>query len=314
MSKKMINECHIEGFLYNHTLKEKVTGETSKNPGTQYITGEVEIATDNNLTNVVKVHFTYVTAITKSKQPNATYTTLKNIIDGKLKSIMGDGIENAAKLRIDTAIGLREFYSDRNGNEELVSVKRNEGGFVHNASLLNEDENKRNTFKTDMVITNVVHVEADEETSTPEKGIVKGFVFNFRKDLLPVQFTVLNPNAISYFESLEASPNTPVFTQVWGRQVSQTTVKQTITKSAFGEDDVKETVTSQKDFVITGALADTYIWDDESTILASEFQTALNEREITLATLKKNADEYKAKKAETANVSAAAPAAGVFNF
>ena len=73
-----------------------------------------------------------------------------NIYDGTFHSIMKNGKETAAKLRADSAIGLNEFYSDRTGKEELVSVKRNEGGFIHLADSLNPDEKSRNTFEADM--------------------------------------------------------------------------------------------------------------------------------------------------------------------
>ena len=63
-----------------------------------------------------------------------------------------------------------------------------------------------------MLITNVRHIEADEERSLPEKAIVKGAIFDFRKSLLPVEFTAVNPGAISYFEGLDASNSNPVFT------------------------------------------------------------------------------------------------------
>jgi len=41
-----------------------VTGPNSAHPGTTFISGEIEIATDEAMTNIVPVHFTYVTATT----------------------------------------------------------------------------------------------------------------------------------------------------------------------------------------------------------------------------------------------------------
>ena len=79
---KLKNECHIEGYLYEHALEKKVSGEKSKNPGTEFISGTVSIATDEDILNIVPVHFTYVTALTASGKPNATFATLSNIIDG----------------------------------------------------------------------------------------------------------------------------------------------------------------------------------------------------------------------------------------
>ena len=311
MKKTMINQTHIEGVLYEHNLEAKVSGDTSKNPGTPFIAGTIGIATDDAMTNVVTVHFTYVTEKFGSGKPNDTYTTLKNIIDGTFGTYMKDGADKAIKLRVDSAIGLNEFYTDRNGTEELVSAKRNEGGFVHKVDVLDADEKVRNTFKVDMIINNVNRIEADEEKKTPEKVIVKGAIFNFRKDLLPVEFSATNPNAMDYFEGLGATQSEPVFTCVWGRQVSETVVRTITTESAFGEDEVREIKNTRKDFVITGASKDPYVWDDESSITVAELNEAIQKREVDLAAMKKRSDEYKASK--TSKIEPVA-APGGFNF
>ena len=309
--KKMINQTHIEGLLYEHALELRESGPNSKNPGTKFIMGTVSIATDDACTNIVPVHFTYVTATTAKGSTNATFTTLMNIVDGKYGTVMANGKDNAAKLRIDSAIGLNEFYTDRNGKEELVSAKRNEGGIVHLCDALNEDETARNTFKCDMLITGVKEVEADEEKKLPAKAIVRGAIFDFRGALLPVEFSAVNPGAINYFVGLGASQANPTFTCLWGRQVSETVVRQLVTESAFGEDEVREVKNTRKDFVITGAAKETYVWDDESTITAADLTKAIADRETYLATIKQRQDEYKASKAAPA---AAAPAKSGFNF
>ena len=312
MKKTMINTTHIEGVLYEHALEAKVSGNTSKNPGTPFITGTISIATDDAMTNIVPVHFTYVTATFGSGKPNDTYTTLENIINGTFGTYMKDGADKAVKLRVDSAIGLNEFYTDRNGKEELVSAKRNEGGFVHKIDTLDEDEKVRNTFKVDMLINSVTRKEADEEKNIPEKVIVKGAIFDFRKSLLPIDFSATNPNAMNYFEGLGASQKEPVFTCVWGRQVSEVVVRQIVTESAFGEDEVREVKNTRRDFVITGAAKEPYVWDDESSITAAELNEAIQKREIDLAAMKKRQDEYKASRA--AEPKAAVPTQGGFNF
>lgn len=309
--RNMTNNTHIAGALYQHDLVIKVTGENSKNPGTEFISGNIEIVTDDAGVNIVPVHFTYVTATTSKGKPNDTFNTLKNIINGVYKSVMEHGAENASKFRIDSAIGLNEFYSDRSGKEELVSVKRNEGGFVHHVPALDEAEENRNTFDCDIVITQVVHVEADEEKKTPEKAIIKGAIFNFRKELLPVEFSVLNPRAIAYFEDLGATTKSPVFTRIKGRQISESITRTITEESAFGEPSVREYKSTRKDFVVTWANKEEYIWDDESTILASELREAMTNREVTLAEMKKRREDYKANKD---NNSAVKPAPGGFDF
>lgn len=294
--KKCLNTTHISGYLYEHKLELRESGPNSKNPGTKFIMGTVDIATDDACTNIVSVHFTYVTATTAKGSTNATFTTLMNIIDGNYGSVMADGKDNAVKLRIDSALGLNEFYSDRNGKEELVSAKRNEGGFVHVTTELEPDENQRNTFKCDMLITGVREVEADEEKNLPAKVIVRGAIFDFRNSLLPVEFSAVNPGAMDYFLGLEASNANPTFTCVWGKQVSETVVRKIVTESAFGDDEVREVRNSRKDFVITGANKEPYAWDDESTLTAQEVAEAVAARETYLATIKQRQDEYKASK------------------
>ena len=312
--KKMINTCHIEGLLYEHKLELRESGPKSKNPGTQFIMGTVDIATDDKLTNVVSVHYTYVTEKTTKGATNATFTTLKNIIDGKFGSVMADGADKAVKLRIDSALALNEFYTERDGVEILVSAKRNEGGFIHLADSLNEDENARSTFKCDMLITGVKEVEANEEMELPAKVIVKGAVFDFKNSLLPVEFSAVNPGAMNYFLSLDASNSNPTFTCVWGRQVSETVVRKIVEESAFGEDSVREVKNTRKDFVITGASKEPYAFDDEGFLTNAEVVEAVAARETYLATIKQRNEEFKAAKNAAAATPGVAPSNSGFNF
>ena len=309
--KKMKNTTHIEGYVYEHKLERKVSGPNSKTPNTPFINGTLSIATDEACTNVVSVHFSYVTETTKAGSANATYKLLESIIDGKIGSVMGNGKENAGMVRIDSALDLNEWY-DKDNN--LVSVKRNEGGFLHQTNDLTEDENQRATFEVDMVITNVKRVEADEDKETPEKVVIRGVVFNFRNAILPMEFSVLHPGAMNYFESLEASSKNPVFTRVKGMQVSRTVSKKVEETSAWGEVTVKEVKSSARDFVINWAQQEPYEWDDENTILAEELNEAMTNRNIYLAEVKQRQDEYQASKNNAIKPAAATPAKGTYNF
>ena len=291
MSKKFINQTHVEGYVYEHRLEKRVSGPNSKNPGTPFIMGTLSIATDNDLLNVIPVHFSYVTEVTSTGRANATYTTLEAIIDGKIGSVMEHGAENAGKVRVDSALGLNEWYDTRTPGTPLVSVKRNEGGFVHLTQELNEDESKRNTFDVDMVITGATRLEEDTEKELPERMTLKGCVFDFRNALLPVEFTVLNSAAMDYFEGLAPTSKTPVFTKVKGEQISKTVVRKIEEQGAWGEPSVRETRTSQRDFIVTWALPVPYEWDSEDTIAASELSEFMSTRELYLADLKKRNEE-----------------------
>lgn len=293
--RKTINQTHIEGYLYENKLDLKTSGPNAKHPGVEFIGGTIGIATDNDFLNIVQVHFTYVTETTAKGKPNATFNILKNIIDGKIGTVVEHGKENAGLIRIDSAIALNEWY-DKDG--KLISQKRNEGGFVHIAtpSDITMDENQRATFNTDIVITGCTRQEANEERNIPEKVVVRGAIFDFRGSLLPVEFSAINPGAMDYFEGLDASNKNPVFTRVWGRQISQTVVRTVTEESAFGAPAIKTVKSSVKDYEITGAIPEPYVWDSEDTITAVEMKEAMANREIALAEIKRRQDEYQESK------------------
>lgn len=293
--KAMKNKVYLEGYLYDHGLQKKVTGPNSKNPGTEYINGKISVATDEACTNIIDVYYTYVVSTTSKGTPNATYKTLSDIIDGVHKTYMSDGKDKALKVRVDTSIALNEWYDK---DDQLISVKRNEGGFIHIVTALNEDEKARNYFEEDIIITGARNIEADEDRNLPEKLILRGAIFNFRNEILPVEFSVINPNAISYFESLELSKSNVVFTKIKGRQISETVTRTIVEEGAFG-DSVREVTNTRKDSVVTWAMGEPYEFDSEDTILASEFAKLIQDRETALATLKQRNDEYRESKAAT---------------
>ena len=310
--RKAQNTERIEGRIYQHDLTVKqVQNQASENFGKDFIAGNIEVATDDEMLNVIKVHFTYVTETNKNGVKNATYATLKKIIDEN-KTCVTVGKDAATKVRIDTALALNDFY---NNNDELVSAKTNEGGFV---TIINElgDPKERNTFSVDMVITGVTHVDKDDEKNIKEHALVKGAIFNFRNDLLPVEFKVENEQGIKYFDDLGASGSEPVYTRVWGKIISETKTTTQEVESAFGEAAVRTYRNTNKEWVITGTAKVPYDFGDENILTAEELTKAAQNREVYLADVKKRAEEYKASRA-----AGTTPAAGTtatktaeFNF
>lgn len=313
------NSERIEGRIYQHDLAIKtVQNQSSQNFGKEFIAGTLEVAVDDAGLNVIPVHFTYVTEVTSKGQTNRTFTVLKKIID-EGKTIVTDGMDEATKVRIDTALALNDFYTN---DDSLVSIKTNEGGFV---TIINElsGENERNTFSADMVITGVTRVEADEEKNIKEDYVtVKGAIFNFRGDLLPLEFIVKNAGGMKYFEDLGASNSEPVYTKVWGRINCETKTTIVEEESAFGEAAVKKYERKTKEWVITGTAKVPYEFGDEEILTGEELTKAMQAREVMLADIKKRSEEYKAQKAAGNTNSApksqigAKPAAkaGTFNF
>jgi hypothetical protein len=291
--RKAQNTERIEGRIYQHDLTVKqVQNQASENFGKDFIAGNIEVATDDEMLNVIKVHFTYVTETNKNGVKNATYATLKKIIDEN-KTCVTVGKDAATKVRIDTALALNDFY---NNNDELVSAKTNEGGFV---TIINElgEPKERNTFSVDMVITGVTHVDKDDEKNIKEHALVKGAIFNFRNDLLPVEFKVENEQGIKYFDDLGASGSEPVYTRVWGKIISETKTTTQEVESAFGEAAVRTYRNTNKEWVITGTAKVPYDFGDENILTAEELTKAAQNREVYLADVKKRAEEYKASRA-----------------
>lgn len=316
MRKKLWNREHVEGRVYDHNLAIKtVQNKDSQNFGKEFIGGTLDVATDEDCINVITINFTYVTEKTSKGNVNATFTALKNIIENG-KTIVAKGKDEATKVKIDTALALNDFYTNRTGEEVLVSAKRNEGGFVTIVSSLCE-EDKRNTFEFDMLINGTRLVEADEERNIPSDYlIVKGAVFNFREAILPVELIVKNPSGIKYFESLDASQTNMTFTKVWGKINSENIKTYKEEEPAFGEAKVTEYEKNVKEWVITGTAKEPYeIGDAENGITLEEIKAKVADREVHLAEVKKRQDEYQASKvAPSAGSTGVTAAQGGFNF
>lgn len=317
--RKATNSERIEGRVYQHSLTVKtVQNQTSPNFGKEFIAGDIEIAVDEAGLNVIPVHFTYVTPTTSSGAENRTFSVLKKIIDGG-KTWITNGKDEALKVRIDTAIALNDFYTQ---DGTLVSTKKNEGGFV---SIINGElapENERNTFTVDMLITAVNRIEKNEEKNINEDFVtVRGAIFNFRNELLPLDFLVRNADGMKYFEDLGVTGAEPLYTKVWGRINCGTILNEVKEDSAFGESAVRTYERKIREWVITGTAKVPYEFGDENVLTADEVTKAQQDREVMLAETKKRSEEYRASKSTADNAfgaTATAPTpstkAGTFSF
>lgn len=299
--KKAINQEHIEGRIYQHDLAIKtVQNQSSANYGKEFITGNLDIAVDEEGLNVLTVHFTYVTEATKNGGKNSTYTALAKIIN-EGKAWITDGKDAATKVKVDTALALNDFWA---ADGTQVSTKVNEGGFVTIVGDLC-DPAERNTFAVDMLITNITKKEADGENITEPYVTLRGAIFNFRNDLLPMEFVVKSDVGMRYFEGLDVSNANPVFTKVWGKINCVTVAVPRVEESAFGEAAVKVYERKTKEWVVTGTAKYPYDFGDESVLTAEELMKAMQNREIYLADRKKANEEYKASKAASAPATSA---------
>lgn len=319
MRAKNLNSEHVEGRVYEHELAIKtVQSKDSANFGKEFISGTIDVATNENPDemNIVQVHFTFVTETTKKGGKNATFTALKKIIE-EGKTWVGEGKDAATKVKIDTALGLNDFYLE---DDTLVSAKVNEGGFLTIVSSLNEDIKARSTWESDMVILNITRVDADPEKNIANDFVrVSGIIFDFKNSALPVDYTIEDPAGMKYFEGLEVSNAAPIFTKIWGQLDCKNTFVEKTEESAFGEPVVKKYTRKTKKWLITGVSPSFYDFGDEKVLTMGDLEKASQDRQTYLAGVKKKAEEYKAKKnnpvaAPAVNTTTAAVPVGNFKF
>ena len=292
MRAKWVNKCSIQGYIFNkgegrRALQKRVAGENSKNPGQEYIQGELNIATDEDATNVVTVWFQYVAPTWPAKngkpeRPNTTFQTLETIINSAVT--YEEAGKGATMVRIDGNIGVNDFYT-RDG--ELASPKRIEGSFIHLMNATEKISERPATFEADMIISAAIEREVENE----EENFVNlnGYVFNFRNDVLPVTFTIRTDAGMKYF----LDQDYPIVTKVWGDIVSSIVKTEHITESAFGAPTVDVTTRTIRAWDVIGASAEPAEWDDESTITRDELKDKVRERETRLAEQKKRDEEYR---------------------
>ena len=293
--RKNENTMNIEGKIYQFKLEEKVTGETSKKPGTPFISGTVDVATSEACDNIIQVHYTYVAPTYSSGKTNNNYTALKKIIDGG-KTIVTDGYADAMMVRLNPSYQTNDFYPQ--GQEKVVSQPRNEGGFITFVTpdkMHPEGDSGRNKFSFDIVISNVAEKVLD---NGDEFAAIEGIVFNYNNTAIyPVTLVARNKDAMKYFLDLGVSKQNPVYTKVWGKIVNIVTTEEKTIESAFGDASVETVTHRSREYVITGANPVPYEFDTPDTITVDELKKALQDREVYLAEQKKNAEEWRAKQA-----------------
>ena len=302
---KFINTEKNEGYVYStgsgfNQLSERTSGENSKNPGTKYIAGDLDIATDEKGLNIVTIHYSYVTPTYKNGKTNNTYIALKKIIDNPEKTWINGGKDNAFKVQCTGAsIGINDFIA---ADGSSVAAPRNENGFCSIISELGP-EAERSTFTADMLITKVTHIAADPDKNIPEDfTTVSGAIFGYGPVLLPISFVVRNELGMNYFEGLDATPSDPIFTKVWGHIRCMTIKTERKEESAFGEAAVQTYERKSREYVITGTAKVPYDFGDEETLTAADVNKMIQDRQVKLAEIEKRFNERQASAKATNGV------------
>lgn len=295
MAKKFVNDVTVSGYVFSHTLEEKISRK-----GAPYIRGEIRVATDESATNVVPVNFRYVgeywdAAHTKE---NKNFGMLQNLI-ASIKTFEEVG-NQATKIRINGSAGVNDFVT-REG--EMASPKRIEGSFVH----LGDVRDFGATFNIDTLITKCVEREYEDQDSVVN---LEGYMWDFRKSIMPISFTVRIPGGKDYFLNCDISSKNPLLTNVRGEIVSTTIETVTYTEGAFGEPMAHTTSRSIRGWDVNFASREPMEFDDEATLTKKELKQMLADREEHLAEVRRNHDEYIASR-NGGQAFSAAPATNV---
>lgn len=280
------NSVEVNGYVYSHTLQVKKTGEHSRVPGTEFITGTVNVAIDDEMLTVIPVNFGYVTEFFNKKnsdgtqKKNDTFALLKRLIDNnEVVENIAYGAAGAMHIRIQGDIECNDFISRKTG--ELVSTQRIRGGFAHTGYTSDE---KMARFKTDMLITN--YAEKESEDGEPLYGTLSGYVFNYRNEFMPVKFTVRVEKGMKYFEDQDIAAE-PMLTHVWGNIVNTTVERKIEVETAFGAPYVSSTTKSFRSWDVSASY-EPYDFGEEEVMTMEDVKAGLKAREEKLANLKKN--------------------------
>lgn len=301
--KTMINRARIEGVLYESTLEEKTFEPGTQSAGQKYVSGNLSIEVEED--NVITIEI-FENEITRAGNRNQKYDKILSLIDAN--SIVSTGRDNAVCLRVDSDISLNDWYP--NGQDELVSTMRNFNGFIN--FLTPGNLQPQATFDLDILITSTMdETKVDEDGIVEPTGalIVKGYIFDFAKRIMPVELLVENEAGVEYFRDME----TNTFTKVWGRQVNKSNVVKRVEESAFGDDKVVEYTNVKKKFLITGTNKEPYAFGEEGILTVEEVQEAIAQRNVYLAD-RKSRSQKKGKTTEKADSVVTDPTTATFTF
>ncbi len=301
MKKNMINNVSLAGRLFKADLKTFTVKKEGPNFGTEFIKGDLYIATDEEMLNVIPVSYVYEVPKTKSGKDNSKYVMLHKIMTADpMPTVEKVGKDAAMMLTITNAtIVTDDWYSTK--QEKEGSTVKVQSGFINEVTSLPDDPAKINEFCEDVVFDSMKRIEADEEKGIESPSLqINGYVFNFRGEISPVTFTLRDPDGIDYMEGIGFSKREPFFTKIWGNIINSTIKIAHEEETAWGgPPKVTYTEKVNREWLITNMRAG-YEFDTEDTITMEELKKALQDREVHLAEVRKAAEEYAASKADGA--------------
>lgn len=288
--KKMINRSTISGYLFDHSLVVKtVERQDSENYGMSFIRGRLNLVVDEKGLNVVTIEYDWVPEIWKKKNSkNVNFDELKKIIDSGVTWTQAG--KDATKIQCERVkLDVNDFV---NKEGELISAQRLSGGWV---SIVQEFGPSRNDIEVDMLMTQATRVEANPDRETEEYMRLKGCTFDdFNERIYPCEF-IVKGEGMDFFESLEISAKNPYFTKVFATMNNITTRIEKVEESAFGPDIVTSYDKKTKEWLLVKVPKVPYDYGDENVLTKEDVNKAIEDRELYLAGVRKNNEDWKAR-------------------
>lgn len=277
--REAVNNVVIEGTV------AEVRIETKNSNGKEFITGEVDIQTDENSTHTVKV---FANKLNKEGKESSLYKGIETIMN-EYKSIASYGKDEADRVRITQGkIGLNEYVGQ---DDTIKSYPQLSANFI-NRLTATEEFSPKAEFEVEMFVHSVTEeVKNDEETG---RALLKGFVPVYGGKVIPFTFVVADEDAVDYVNNNYEAGSTVT---VYGDIVNRVNVTKKEVEVGFGKPQEKITRTTVREYVVTGGTPP-LDEDDAKAYKKEVIKKALVEREAYL-------EEMKAKKKEGASKPAA---------
>lgn len=223
--KQMLNRVTIQGTLMDNTIENKVDKD-----GRKYLSGELEVMTDNDYIVPVSV-FSY--ELKNSGEKNSLYERLAKLID--YPSARTVGLQKAPKVAISNArIEDNSFYSER--DNKIVSNWRIGASFIRAAAT---DAMNQNTFEVQGVISSIKEV-IDREGNSTDTYDLKLLNVGFGNKVNEITLRFDDPAAVKYIND---NYNTGDLVTLCGQIVYEQHERVVEKELGFGEP-IKQTYTN----------------------------------------------------------------------
>lgn len=270
---KNFNDIKLFGRLYDFKVNAaaKKDGTPVQNDaGDTALTGRVSIEI-NDAGNTVEVEY-FAYPKWPSGKVNSTYGMLKGMMDGDYVTVVkateaGTAGGEPEWISLTGSVDVNYFVSKK--TKELARSLKIRGSFIN--------ENKKKEYSAvwtaDTVVTNIEHVDADDEKELPAYIRLDGYIADYKENLYEVSFQVRSDDAMGKLPVTEASKENPLYTMLRGEiAFASRVVKST---DAFGDE--VENEYENKIWEVKRYALEAYDFFDEEVLGIALFDVKLKE-------------------------------------